>query len=173
MSVTRQRNDAFGEVSDAHNHRRCLSAALACAEEVCRAHGVRLTPIRRRVLELVWEDHRPIGAYDILRRLSEEGWGSAPPMVYRALNFLEGQGLVHRLASVNAFVGCAHGGEDHAAQFLICRDCGVAVELKDQDLAEDLRRTAENLGFEPEVPVVEIAGRCSACAGRRPAVGGD
>ncbi len=156
--------DAFAQVAGPHDHDRCLDAALDRAEQVCGARGARLTPIRRRVLELVWSDHKPVGAYDLLGRLSEEGWGSAPPMVYRALTFLESHGLVHRLASINAFVGCSQGGESHSAQFLICHDCGIAVELHDHRLAHDLKAAADAAGFQLEAPVVEIAGRCRACA---------
>ncbi|MFA7430606.1 MAG: Fur family transcriptional regulator [Rhodospirillaceae bacterium] len=156
--------DAFAQVAEPHDHDHCLDTALDRAEHVCRERGARLTPIRRRVLQLVWSDHRPVGAYDLLGRLSEEGWGSAPPMVYRALTFLESLGLVHRLASINAFVGCTQGGEAHAAQFLICRDCGIAVELHDTRLAHDLKTAADAAGFLLEAPVVEIAGRCRACA---------
>lgn len=156
--------DTFAEIACDHDHARCLDDALARAEAVCQDRGARLTPVRRRVLELVWADHRPVGAYDLLARLSGEGWGSAPPMVYRALNFLEAQGLVHRLASINAFVGCSLGGEAHAAQFLICRKCGMAVELHDRRLAHDLRKAAAGAGFLLESPVVEITGCCQACA---------
>lgn len=156
--------DAFARVAGPHDHGHCLDAALDRAEQVCRERGARLTPIRRRVLELVWRDHKPVGAYELLGKLAEEGWGSAPPLVYRALTFLESHGLVHRLASINAFVGCSQGGESHAAQFLICRDCGVAVELHDPTLARTLKAAADAAGFLLEAPVVEISGRCHACA---------
>ncbi|MGC2856353.1 Fur family transcriptional regulator [Novispirillum sp. DQ9] len=156
--------DPFARVAAPHDHGRCLDAALDRAEQACKASGARLTPIRRRVLELIWGDHKPVGAYDLLGKLAEEGWGSAPPLVYRALSFLESHGLVHRLTSINAFVGCSLGGEAHAAQFLICRDCGVAVELRDERLARDLAAAADEAGFLLEAPVVEIAGRCRACA---------
>lgn len=155
--------DAFAQVAGPHDHDHCLNAAVDRAERICKERGARLTPIRRRVLELVWSDHKPVGAYDLLGKLAEEGWGSAPPLVYRALTFLEGLGLVHRLASINAFVGCAHGGESHAAHFLICRSCGVAVELCDDHIARDLAQAADKAGFVLEAPVVEISGRCRAC----------
>lgn len=163
--------DAFAQVAGPHDHARCLSTAVGRAEKICKERGARLTPIRRRVLELVWSDHKPVGAYEVLGKLAEEGWGSAPPLVYRALTFLESQGLVHRLASINAFVGCAHGGEAHAAHFLICRACGVTVELCDDRLTQDLAQAAEKAGFVLEAPVVEISGRCRACADAPPPTG--
>src|SRR5262245_4876474 len=108
-----------------HDHDRCVTDALSAAEAVCARAGDRLTPLRRRVLELVWASHRPAGAYALLDRLREDGRGAAPPTVYRALDFLLERGLIHRIESLNAFVGCAHPGENHLVQFLICRSCGT------------------------------------------------
>ena len=94
-----------------HDHSRCVAEALAEAEALCAKQGTRLTTLRKRVLELVWASHKPLGAYDILGVLSEEdGRRAAPPTVYRALDFLLENGLVHRIASLNAFIGCVHPG---------------------------------------------------------------
>ena len=108
-----------------HDHRHCLKDALDRAAALCRDRGVRLTPIRRRVLELVWSGHRPLGAYDILDALQAERRGAAPPTVYRALDFLREQGLVHRIESRNSFVGCPDPDTPHGGQFLICRTCAA------------------------------------------------
>ena len=94
-------------LSDEHDHRRCVANALDDAEAVCAERGARLTPVRRRVLEIIWQSHRPLGAYAILEVLSGEGHSPAPPTVYRALEFLLTHGLVHRLSSLNAFIGCS------------------------------------------------------------------
>ena len=92
--------------SDGHDHRRCVADALDKAEALCSDRGARLTKLRCRVLELVWNSHAPIGAYDVLRRLSQEHQSAAPPTVYRALDFLLEQGLIHRIESLNAYIGC-------------------------------------------------------------------
>jgi len=90
-----------------HDHSRCVSHALAEAETICARQGLRLTALRKRVLELVWASHKPLGAYDILGVLSDEdGRRAAPPTVYRALDFLLENGLVHRIASLNAITDC-------------------------------------------------------------------
>ncbi|MDX1710009.1 MAG: transcriptional repressor, partial [Rhodovibrionaceae bacterium] len=112
-----------------HDHRHCVEQALGEAADLCRQRGARLTPIRRRVLELVWASHKAVGAYEILDALRSEHAGAAPPTVYRALDFLIAQGFVHRIESLNAFVGCPHPADRHAGQFLICLDCGAAAEL--------------------------------------------
>lgn len=146
-----------------HDHAACIADALARAETVCAADGGRLTPLRRRILSLVWSSHRPIGAYAILKRLARERRGAAPPTVYRSLDFLLARGLIHRIRSLNAFVGCSAGGLGHASQFLICRNCGTAAELVDQSIVRTLNARAAGLRFLPQRHVVEIEGLCRDC----------
>lgn len=146
-----------------HNHSSCVSNALALAQTVCDQQGARLTRIRQRVLELVWQSHKPIGAYDLLPILAEEGFNSAPPTVYRALDFLLELGLIHRLASVNAYTGCSHPGQTHPSCFFICRECGRAQEL-DHQLYRDLSATVEaHLGARVEHQITELSGLCPGC----------
>jgi Fur family zinc uptake transcriptional regulator len=147
----------------AHDHARCVSDALAQAVSLCERRGARLTELRRRVLELVWESHAPVGAYEILERLGLERRRAAPPTVYRALDFLSREGLIHRIDSLNAFVGCVEPGSAHRAFFLICRRCRDAVELRDQALEGSLERVATSAGFAVERATVELAGACARC----------
>lgn len=151
-----------------HDHEHCVATALSAAESLCAAAGGRLTPIRRRVLELVWGSHRPIGAYAILDQLKDDGRSAAPPTVYRALDFLLEQGLIHRIESLNAFVGCAHPGESHLVQFLICRSCGMTAEIADRRLSDAIGRSAADQGFAIQSRVVELSGICAACQNARP-----
>lgn len=146
-----------------HDHGACIRTALAAAEEECRRQGARLTEIRRRVLELVWGSHRPVGAYTLLDSLAKEGWSAAPPTVYRALEFLQAHGLVHRIALLNAFVGCVHPGHAHAGQFLLCGACGIAVELEDREVDSAIGRAAGRLGFSVARQTIEIEGLCPDC----------
>lgn len=147
-----------------HDHSHCVSHALAAAETLCANAGLRLTPLRKRVLELVWDSHKPLGAYDILAVLSEaDGRRAAPPTVYRALDFLLEHGMVHRLASLNAFTGCNHPGEAHQGQFLICRQCHAAIELQHGDIADAVMTSAQRVGFSVEGQTVEIVGLCAGC----------
>lgn len=148
-----------------HDHARCVDAALADAETLCARRGVRLTELRRRVLELVWQSHAPVGAYEILERLAAERGRVAPPTVYRALDFLAEHGLVHRIDSRNAYVGCTTPADGHRALFLICRRCGNAVELVDRSVADALAARAARAGFRVEAATVELHGLCAACAG--------
>lgn len=148
-----------------HDHVACVTGALDVAEEKCRREGLRLTPLRRRVLELVWSSHGPVGAYDILDRLRAERTGAAPPTVYRALDFLLEHELIHRIESLNAFVGCGDPARRHGGQFLICTDCGSVAELDDPAIARTVSRSAGSLGFTVAHQTIEISGRCGACTG--------
>ena len=138
------------------------------AEALCRQRGARLTPQRRQVLAIVCDAQRPVGAYEILATLRALVPGAAPPTVYRALEFLVQQGLVHRLETLHAFVGCAHPDEPHAGQFLICRTCGAVSELEDALVSRSVQAAAAATGFRTERPVVEISGRCARCSGGLP-----
>ncbi|HBX56778.1 zinc uptake transcriptional repressor Zur [Pseudomonas sp. UBA2684] len=147
-----------------HDHSRCVSHALAEAETICTRQGLRLTALRKRVLELVWQSHKPLGAYDILGVLSEEdGRRAAPPTVYRALDFLLENGLVHRIASLNAFVGCNQPEHAHQGQFLICRSCHAAIELEQAAISDAIVSSAQNVGFHVESQTVEVVGLCAGC----------
>jgi len=149
-----------------HDHQGCINTALQQATKLCIEQGVRLTPIRKRVLELVWQSHKPMGAYDLLPALAADGFNSAPPTVYRALDFLLDLGLVHRLASLNAFIGCSQPGHEHQSCFLICKVCGKAHEMEVQSLFTTLSDTAKTQGFEAETQITEIVGTCQQCAGQ-------
>ncbi|TBU96569.1 zinc uptake transcriptional repressor Zur [Stutzerimonas kirkiae] len=149
-----------------HDHSHCVNDALANAETLCSRQGVRLTALRKRVLELVWDSHKPLGAYDILAVLSEQdGRRAAPPTVYRALDFLQENGLVHRIASLNAFIGCSHPEHPHQGQFLICRHCHTAIELEQPVIAETIVAAAQAVGFSVEGQTVEVVGLCTSCQG--------
>ena len=149
--------------SRGHDHAACVAGALERAAGICARRGARLTPIRRRVLELVWASHAPIGAYDILARMEPESRRSAPATVYRALDFLMAHGFVHRLSSVNAYVGCGLPDTPHIAQFLICKECGVVAEMDEPRIERAIGSAAAQAGFAVESPVVEVRGRCPAC----------
>jgi len=137
------------------------------ADRICGTRGARLTDLRRHVLGLILDSPAPTGAYDLLERLRATRNGAAPPTVYRALDFLQEQGLVHKLERLSAFVGCVAHDSDHAAQFLICRSCGRVTEIEDQKLAHALNDAARRLGFTVGKATIEAEGQCAACAATR------
>lgn len=150
-----------------HDHHACVAHAVEAAEAECRRRGARLTDVRRRVLELVWQSHAPVGAYALLETLGREGFCAAPPTVYRALDFLLAHGLIHRIERLNAFAGCTRPGEPHAGQFLLCQDCGIAAELDDPAVDAAIAAAAARLGFAVTRQTVEVDGRCPECQRRR------
>lgn len=147
-----------------HNHQRCIDTAIERARSLCAARGVRLTAQREQVLRLVWQSHKPLGAYALMDMLGAATTRPvAPPTVYRALDFLSEQSLIHKIHSLNAFVGCSSPGRDHHSHFLICRQCQVAVECGGAELATALSNTASRAGFSAEQQAVEVVGLCPSC----------
>ena len=144
-----------------HDHTNCIASALDCAERRCSEHKVQMTPVRRRVLEILLESHSAMGAYDVLARLDAEGLGSKPPVAYRALSFLVDQGFVHRIERLNAFIACTQPGATHDPVFMICRDCGLVAEAESANPA--LQQAANENGFLLEQTVTEAQGLCPAC----------
>lgn len=146
-----------------HDHRRCQRQLLSETQHLCETRQLRLTSRRRQVLQILHASHQPMGAYDILAELHRDAGTArvAPPIVYRALEFLMAEGLIHRIESRNAFISCVHPGHQSAAQFLICRDCEQVAELENGD--SSLLVQADNLGFAVDHSVVEITGVCAEC----------
>jgi Fur family zinc uptake transcriptional regulator len=150
-------------------NRKELEEVMRRAEDLCRERGVRLTPQRHAVLEIVCATRKPVSAYEILDLLRERTRNPAPPTVYRALDFLQAQGLVHKLESLHAFVGCAHTEHDHSGQFLICSDCGGVSEIENEAIEKSLQSAEQATGFRTDRPVVELLGTCAECSRQRPA----
>ena len=148
-----------------HNHLQCQKSAMDAAEQLCISEGERLTPLRRTVLELVWQSHEPIKAYDILSQLSEVHPASAPTTVYRALDFLQALGLVHKIESLNAYLGCCVPGEPHRSIFLICRDCGSVSEEESEVTLDSLNQLSSSSDFKIDHMNLELHGRCGKCVG--------
>ncbi|MBV9992778.1 MAG: transcriptional repressor [Alphaproteobacteria bacterium] len=143
-----------------HDHAACMAPSLKAAENL----GAKLTPLRRRVLEIVLAGHTPMGAYDVLATLARDGGKPAPPTVYRALDFLQAQGLVHRIDSRNAFVACFAPERSHQSRFFLCRACGRASEIEDAALDAALAAAAKRAGLTVERETIEITGVCAECA---------
>jgi Fur family zinc uptake transcriptional regulator len=146
-----------------HDHQQCMDTALEQASLLCREQGLRLTPIRKRVLELVWSNHKPVGAYAILEQLTADGHKAMPPTVYRALDFLRSAALVHKLDSLNAYIGCGNPGVAHNEQFFICTNCGTVAELADPKTLHMIEQQADAVGFQVQSSYIEVSGICNRC----------
>ena len=146
---------------------KAFSQVLERAEVLCRERGVRLTEQRKAALKLLCVSEKPLSAYELLERMRGVVRNPKPPTVYRALNFLLDQGLVHKLESLNAYVGCAHPDHPHASQFLICDDCGEVAEVEDPSVARSLKAAGNVIGFRTRRPVVELLGTCAQCVSEK------
>jgi Fur family transcriptional regulator, zinc uptake regulator len=153
--------------SKTHDHKQCIRRAVARAEQICGQKQVSLTPLRRRILEIVWRAHEPIGAYEILAELGKDRDKVGPPTVYRALEFLQQVGLVHRLDSLSAFLGCERPDTEHAGEFLVCSRCRRVTEIEDSVLSRVLEERARSLGYKLDAYAVEIKALCNECGAAR------
>ncbi|WP_380054392.1 transcriptional repressor [Falsihalocynthiibacter sp. SS001] len=143
-----------------HDHSSCIATGIATVETHCAENKLQLTPVRRRVMEILLTEHRALGAYEILDCLRSEGLGSQPPVAYRALDFLVTNGFAHKIERLNAFAACMHPGESHAPAFLICKSCDNVVETT---CAPVLAAAAAGADFKIERTVIEALGLCPNC----------
>ena len=146
------------------SHQNCIESALKQAEAICDSSGSRLTSVRKRVLELVWKEHEPMKAYDLLSELQKEDASAKPPTIYRALDFLLEHGLVHKIHRLNAYVGCIDPDEDNPCLFLICTKCDNVKESHDQSYYKLIGKLSKQYDFTPVETTFEIEGLCSQCS---------
>jgi len=150
--------------TDPHHHVHDGNAFVAEVERLCGQRGLRLTPLRANALRLIADAGRPVKAYELLDQMKATHEAAAPPTVYRALDFLLEHGFIHKLSSINAYVGCHHpGSAQHAVPFLICDGCHAATELEDDQIVGALDARARALGFVPRAQTLEVHGLCAAC----------
>jgi Fur family zinc uptake transcriptional regulator len=147
-----------------HDHNLCREKALQTADRICDNRGVRLTPMRRQVLELIWESHKAIKAYDLLQRITPKVGTTKPVTVYRALNFLMEQGLIHKVESLNAFIGCRFSDHQHQQLLLTCSHCQEVEERPAEGVMEAIDRELEQASFTIYHKAIEIHGICAHCA---------
>jgi len=147
-----------------HRHNQCIKNALEKAERVCSDKSLRLTPIRRKVLELIWQSHKPIKAYDLLNQLSSNEHIEKPPTVYRALDFLLENHLIHKIESCNAYIGCEVNHNEMDSKFFVCDQCDEVKEVCEPKLDKSLLEASKKQGFIPNQTTIEIHGTCARCA---------
>jgi Fur family zinc uptake transcriptional regulator len=152
--------------SDSHDHTCCINHALESAQTICQAKNIRLTPIRQRIFELIWSNHKTVGAYELLATLQQEDPKAKPVTIYRALDFLLEAGLIHKVASLNAFIGCSNPQTAHNSVLLICDDCHDAKEVAAQEVYEAICEIGKNNAFHPQKLTLELHGVCDDCQQR-------
>lgn len=157
-------------VHQPHDHVRCINAALSRARELCEQQDKRLTPARESVLRLLWQSHKPMGAYQLQEQLSRlQEKSVAAPTIYRAIEFLLELGLIHRISALNAYIGCPFPGSEHSDLFMICNRCGNTAELALNGINNQLAEASRKAGFLLESQSLELFGLCPQCAPEQPA----
>ncbi len=141
-----------------HEH-KTPEQLLAAAAAICEEKGRRFTKLREHVFTLVAKSKTPVKAYDLLDQLRPEFGSPKPPTVYRALEFLAGLGLVHRVEALNAYIACDHSQGGHIAEFFICEKCENLQERSANDHIDCVPG-----GFEIRRSVIEHYGTCKNCA---------
>lgn len=149
--------------STEHDHSKCVTEALDTAEQLCVVRGVQLTPIRHQVLSLIWESHKAVKAYELLDRFKPLKNAAKPATIYRALDFLIEQGLIHRIESLNAFVGCSRSGHQHDQLLLVCKRCHEVEERPAAEVMSALANEISLARFFAPSKSIEIQGLCSHC----------
>jgi Fur family zinc uptake transcriptional regulator len=163
-----QRGDIVSQDAANHSHahpphHHDAKGFVRAVEHASEERGLRLTPLRKEVLELIAASRKPIKAYDLLDLLRERHGNAAPPTVYRALDFLLDNGFIHKLESINSYVSCHHPAEAHQVPFLICDSCSSAEEVCDDRVADLIEAQAKALGFKPQAQTLEVHGTCKNC----------
>ncbi len=154
--------DALG--FEQHDHNVCVQRGMAAAKDRCAKEGLRFTAVRQKTLEILLKEHRALGAYEVLDRLRDAGFGSQPPVAYRALEFLVGNGFAHKIERLNAFIACTNSDAAHSPAFMICRECESVAETPSTLARGALGEAAKAAGFVIERTVVEAEGLCPSCA---------
>lgn len=149
--------------TNCHAHDICIEKALNKAHDICIDKGIKLTKIRKRILELIWQDHAPIKAYDLLTQFQKDEPSAKPATIYRALDFLQENGLVHKIHRLNAFIGCIHPNHNRPYFFLLCHKCHHTSEFQDENSVNLLMTLSKNHQFEYKSAIIEIEGICNNC----------
>lgn len=149
------------------NHQHCIDDAMNNARTLCTQKGARLTTLREQVLALIWQSHKPLGAYDLIDMLAEASERRvAPPTIYRALDFLLEMGIIHRINSLNAYIGCPSPSTEHPSYFLICTQCQTANECNDTALSQHIEQIGKQQQFSIQHQWLEVLGICHECQTR-------
>ena len=145
------------------SHKSCIKEALIEAKIICDQRGVKLTKLRETVLKLIWKNHSYVKAYDLLEELREIDRSAKPPTIYRSLDFLMENGFIHKIQSLNAFVGCSHPSEHNECYFLICKECQNIEECHSKNINEFVQSTSNTNNFSANQVTLEISGICQEC----------
>lgn len=180
MAIMDEKQQQSEHLHHVHNlGEKAVARRLNLAKLQCQQEGVRFTVLRQQIYQLILEADKPVGAYDLITELqkirtedallSEQHTKTgpsknvAPPTIYRSLDFLLDQGLIHQLASINAYIPCCHPRLQHTAAFLICTNCQGVQECSSLPVQEMMTFASNDVGFKVAHSVIELQGVCQTC----------
>tara|TARA_B100000035_G_scaffold142462_1_gene121259 strand:- start:2071 stop:2529 length:459 start_codon:yes stop_codon:yes gene_type:complete len=150
-------------MSTCKDHKTCVNDTLKKVETICKQKELKLTKLRHRVLKLIWKSHSYVKAYDLLEELKKIDPAAKPPTIYRTLDFLIENGFIHKIQSLNAYIGCAHPNEHKECYFLICKKCQNIEECCSEKIDKVVTSTIVKNNFKPNQVTLEISGVCQEC----------
>ena len=139
-------------------------ALIKQASDYCEQNKYRLTEPRLQVLKIIASSVKPLGAYEILDKLGQTIKNPKPPTAYRAIDFWQEQGFIHRIESINAYVSCEAGHRHQGSQFMICDQCGFATEIHMCHLPDSIQKAASDVQFVINFWNLELNGQCRDCS---------
>ncbi|MBG78149.1 MAG: transcriptional regulator [Alphaproteobacteria bacterium] len=144
-----------------------IKELLTESEKYCADHGLRLTEPRQHVLQILLDADKPLGAYEILQELGAYIDNPKPPTAYRAIEFWQEHGFVHRIESLNAYTACSAGHSHSGSQYLVCELCKDVQEIHLCSVPPALAKAMQDKGFSMKFWNAEIHGLCANCSGGR------
>ena len=154
-------------MSNCSNHKICIDSALSEAEKICHQKNIRLTEIRKTILKIIWQSHKATKAYDILDQISGMNFSAKPPTVYRALDFLLENGFIHKINSLNSYIGCPNPLQNEQCYFIICSSCDEIEECSDKGITNAIESVMNKNKFSHKNIAIEINGTCNNCLDNR------
>lgn len=146
-----------------------IQHVISQAEEHCRSRGSRLTEKRKHILSALVKSGKALSAYELIDYCKDAYSENIPAMsVYRILDFLQGEHLVHKLKLTNKYVACSHITCDHpheVPQFLICDQCNQVKEISiGRSLINKIKEDVEDAQYQLLSTQIELSCLCQSCA---------
>lgn len=148
---------------DSHSHQKCVDKLIKQAREICIKNNLRLTPLREKILEIIFQNHKAIKAYDVLKELEKHNISDKPPTIYRALDFFITNKIIHKIHCINSYLVCSHPGMHNDCSLFICEKCNSVEENCDNNISKLIVEDAKNNNFTIKNKNIEILGICQNC----------
>ncbi len=134
---------------------------MSCLETI-KENGLRLTPQRRLIAEIIHSAPAHLRAEDIITQVQKKMPRVNKSTIYRTLDLLENSGCVVKSEAQDHFI--YHHAEEGHHHHLVCRRCGKTLECAESVFAPIERAIAKQYAFSVDFKHLVIAGLCADCA---------